>query len=105
MDDVPVVRGGQAAGDLDAVLHSLPDRRRPVRKPLAERSAFEQFGDNVGHAIVGTDVVDGQDIRMIQRRGRARFLLEAAQPIGIGRQGCRQHLDRDVTSRRGSRAR
>jgi hypothetical protein len=33
-----------------------------------------------------TDVVDREDVGVIQRRRRTRFLLEAAQPIGVGRE-------------------
>ena len=33
---------------------------------------------------------------MVERRGRTRFLLEAAQPIGIGTERRRQHLDRHL---------
>ena len=33
---------------------------------------------------------------MIERRGRPCFLLEAAEPIGVGREERRQDLDGDV---------
>ncbi len=33
---------------------------------------------------------------MVQRRGGAGLLLEAPQPVGIGGERRRQHLDRDV---------
>ena len=33
---------------------------------------------------------------MAQRGGRACFLLEAVQSIGVGRERRRQHFDRDV---------
>jgi hypothetical protein len=36
---------------------------------------------------------------MVERRGGARFLLEALQPVGIGRHGGRQHLDGDVAAK------
>ena len=35
---------------------------------------------------------------MVQRRGRARFLLEALQPFGVGRQAGGQDLDRYLAS-------
>ena len=42
------------------------------------------------------DVVDAEDVGMVERRGRARFLLESRQAIGFGARAGRQHLDRDV---------
>ena len=33
---------------------------------------------------------------MVQGAGGARLLLEAAQPIRVGREGRGQHLDRDL---------
>ena len=36
------------------------------------------------------------DVRMIQRRERLRFALEAGQAIGISRERVGQDLDRDV---------
>ena len=35
---------------------------------------------------------------MVQRRGRAGFLLEAVEAIDVGRERRGQHLDRDVAS-------
>ena len=36
-----------------------------------------------GAPLVLTDVVNGEDVGMIQRRGGAGFLLEASKAIGI----------------------
>ena len=36
---------------------------------------------------------------MVQRCGGTGFLLETSQPLGIGREGRRQDLDCDVTSK------
>ena len=42
------------------------------------------------------DVVDGGDVRVVQDAGGLGLLLEAAQAVGIGGEGRRQHLDRDL---------
>ena len=47
-------------------------------------------------AVDVLDAVDRADVRMIERREHARFALEARQPIGVGDEGRRQDLDRDV---------
>ena len=49
-----------------------------------------------GRAVVGADVVDRRDVRVVQAARRLRLLLEAPQPVGVLRVRRRQHLDRDV---------
>ena len=68
----------------------------PLLSSLAQRLAFEQLRHDVGHAVVHADVVDREDVRVIQRRSGARFLLEALKPAGIGRGVRGKNLDRDV---------
>ena len=41
---------------------------------------------------------DGEDVGMIQRRGGARLLLEALEPIGIERERGGQDLDGNVAA-------
>src|SRR6266481_3617424 len=43
------------------------------------------------------DIVDGEDVRMIERRGGTCFLLESFQPIRISRINLRKDLNRDFT--------
>ena len=106
MDDALLVRGRKPARDLHGV-------RRPPCAPAAARRPADRAASRPssssetmnGAPSLGADVVDREDVRMVQRRGRACFLLEAAQPIGIGRERRRQHLDRDVTPEPRCRAR
>ena len=44
------------------------------------------------------NLVNRDDVRMIERRGGARFALESRASIGIGGERLRQNLDRDVAS-------
>lgn len=44
------------------------------------------------------DVMNGQDIGMVQRRGRARFLLEAREALRVGRECGGENFDGDVSS-------
>ncbi len=41
------------------------------------------------------NVVEGADVRMIQRRNRARLAVKSLAPIGIARQMRRQDFDRN----------
>jgi len=45
---------------------------------------------------VAAEIVDGEDVRVIQRRDRARFLLEAAQAVRVGRDRRRKGFDGDI---------
>jgi hypothetical protein len=50
---------------------------------------------------VGANVVDREDVRMGQRGGRTRLLLEALQPLRVGGQPCGQNLDGDIAMETG----
>jgi hypothetical protein len=45
-----------------------------------------------------SDVVDGENVRVIQRRGRARFLFKPSRAIGIGHDVGGQDFDGDIAS-------
>ena len=67
------------------------------RLPLEQLHHDERLTAGVG---ILADLVDGADIGVIQRRGRARL---AAQPLDCGRMITRlrrQHLDRHLPSER-----
>ncbi len=100
MDDAAVVRGRQAAGDLHRVLDGLPDGQRAGAKAVAERLAFEQLRDNERRAVLGADVMDREDVRVVERRGGLGFLRESPEPIRIRGEVVRKHLDRHFTPER-----
>ncbi|HEU0031205.1 MAG TPA: hypothetical protein VFQ53_11270 [Kofleriaceae bacterium] len=93
MDDVGFVRRREPARDLGRDLQGLADRQRSVEQPVAQRLAAQQLGDEVRRAVVPTDVVQRQQVRMIERAGGPRFLLEPAQPLVVT--AMREDLDRD----------
>ena len=61
--DAAAVRRRQAAGDLLGVGQRLAQRQRAVGQRRSQRLAVEQLGDDVGLAVGGADVVDGDDVR------------------------------------------
>ena len=75
------LRHGQ--GDVD----EGGDGQRAAREGLLKRLAFEQFHRD--ERWIGPDVVDGTDVGMIERGGRARFPLKAFQSVSylIGKPG------------------
>ena len=48
VDDALLVRGGEAARDLERVVERLARRERARREPVAQRLALEQLRDDVG---------------------------------------------------------
>jgi hypothetical protein len=47
------------------------------------------------------EAVHMRDVRMVERREQLRLAFEADQPVLVGRQGGRQHLDRDAATEPG----
>ena len=56
--------------------------RQPHRDTRAQRLALEQFHDHERGSLVAAEVVDGTDVGVVQRRGRAGFLLEPLDALG-----------------------
>src|SRR6185295_6058521 len=77
VDDAFLVRGGEAFADL---LHHLdlaaevPERLRADR--LAEVNPLEELHRDVSDAGVVPELVDGDDVRVIERSGRLRLAPE-----------------------------
>src|SRR6185503_6070569 len=63
-----------------------------ARDAVRQRLALEQLHDQ----IVVADVVEGADVRMVQRRDRLRLALEARAQIGSMCELRRQDLDGDA---------
>jgi hypothetical protein len=92
VDDALAVRGGQSVRHLQGLLGGFAWTQRPVRQPLAQGLAFEQFTHEIRCAPVNPGFVNRQHVGMIQRRQRLGLLLEAPQPVGLRREVLRQHL-------------
>ena len=61
----------------------------------AERIAFDQLRHQVLDLSLGSDVVDGEDVGVIQGTGGERFLGKAPLAIGVQRCGVVKDLDGD----------
>ena len=94
MDDTLCVRGGEPAGDPDGDLDRLPDRS--LFQLVTNRRAVQQLRDDVRRVVVGADVIDGKDIRVVERGRGASLLREPEEPIGVERERLGKDLDRDI---------
>ena len=88
VDDPAIVRRPQRRGDLRRDGKSFVDRHRRAAQAFRQRLAVDQLHDQV----VGADVVERADVRMVQRGDRPRFAREPIAEL-FGRD-----LDRDVAS-------
>ena len=66
----------------------------PRGQDLVERRAVDQLHRDVGRALVLVDFVDGDDVRMVQRRRGTGLAYESPASVRSRRLG-RQDLDRD----------
>src|SRR5438309_11530886 len=65
--------------------------------PPAQRFARDELGDNKVQAVCLSDLVNGDDVRMIESGSRLGFLLKALQPILVRSEFRRQQLERNLT--------
>ena len=64
-----------------------------------ERLAVDELGRHVEDSAVGADVMDAEDVGMIERGRRVRFLLEPGTSRGIAGDVGRQHLERHLAAK------
>src|SRR5205823_14088868 len=74
-------RRRQRRGDLRGDAHHLGERHLAALHALAQRDAVDVFGGDEVIVAQTADVVDGEEVRVIQRRGRARLVLEAVPQL------------------------
>ncbi len=97
MHDPGRVRGGDRVRDAEQQLDALPPRPLArCREPVVQRAAVDELAHEILRSVVLADVVHRHDMRMVQRRRRLGFLLEAPPRLRVGERR-RQELDRDRT--------
>ena len=89
--------GGEAARDLRPDAHHHRRGQRSVAEALAQRAAADELHDDEGR-LADADVVHHDEVGMGERRDRARFEFETAQPVRVRRNRRRQDLDRHFAS-------
>ena len=96
VDDALVVGGGQAAGDLAAVLGGLARGQRALEQAVAQGLALEQLGHQEGRALLAAEIVDRQDVGVREGGDGLGLALEPGQARGVVGQVAGQDLDRHV---------
>jgi hypothetical protein len=90
------VGGSQPESDLNRNFSRSSRRHCRAMQPIAKGFSFEQFADHVRNLIEGTYVMHSQNIGMVESSDGPGFLFEAPQPIGVGCERGRKHLDRHI---------
>ena len=79
-----LVRRGESVGDAGQQLDDLAPAARRSSCPIPERAAVDELGDQILTALELARIVHGENVRMIERRSRLRFALEAAARGRVG---------------------
>ncbi len=77
-------------GDFDDAV----DAQAPSRDDVGERLAVDVRHGDVRAALVLTDLVHGDDVRVVEPRGRLRLAFEAGERIGVRRHLVGEKLER-----------
>jgi hypothetical protein len=93
MDDARSVRPGQGSRDLNGSPNGLLDRQRTLLQTRGEGVAFQILEDEIISVAVAPEIVQGTDIRMIERGDRSRLALEAFAQSRVARHACAEDLD------------
>src|SRR5262249_35801224 len=83
VDDPGFMRRVQGAGYLNRDLKNLGGVHSPTPDSAPQRFALDEFADDEMDAFVPPEFVNGDDVRVIERRRRARLLLEAAETVAV----------------------
>src|SRR5581483_2440212 len=86
----------QGIGNLDRKRQNRVQLQGPASDAVLERTAFQKLHGNEVLAVVTADVVNGADVRMVERRSRPRFALKALQRLWIASQRIRKEFQSDV---------
>ena len=78
MDQTEILRGHQRFLDLQRELAEVLPGERGLGDDVIERLPGEQFHHDEWSVLVGADVVDGDDVRVLERGQGAGFLLHLA---------------------------
>src|SRR5438309_222330 len=92
------MRGDQSVGDLHCHIQRVADAKVSVRQPGPQRLALDVLGGDELCIIYMSNFVNGENVRMIKSRGRARFPAKARHLILIIGEECGKKLQGDAAT-------
>ena len=90
------VRRREAGGHLHRNLDCPRRGKRASLDRAPQGVPADQLGSDPVDTVVATDVVNGDDVGVVERAGRARFPLETGDAVRVAGQAGGQHLNRHV---------
>ena len=101
MYDALLVRRFQGLGDLLGDGQCLFNRDRATGNALREILAFDEFHHQSLRATGSLETVNRGDVRMVQRRERLGFPLEACESLSVLGERIGQDFDRHLAAKAG----
>jgi hypothetical protein len=92
VQDAARVRGVERVGNLHAEPQQHADLERPAVDLARQRAPFEQLHRDEGAPVVLVHLVDGADVRMVERRRGARLAQEAFDRLRSCARSCGRNL-------------
>ncbi len=91
MDDIVNVRIAESSAHFRHDPQPIHHRERAIiANELLEGIPFHAFHHDVRNSVLFAEVIDGDDVRVLQARGLAAFLIEAGQHFRvIGHAACK----------------
>ena len=94
VNDSLCVRGIERIRNFNGQREQEPNLEWTVSDPVLERVPVQELHGDEGLGVMGSDFVDGADVRVIQGRRCLSLPLETAQSLGIPGNLVRQKLQR-----------
>src|SRR5215471_13815710 len=94
MDDSGLVRRREGRSDLNGDVERGYHRHLPFDQNLSQRQPLDEFGGDEMRRAVIADLVNGDDVRVVERAGRPGLLLEPEQSLIVLRSFVEQQLER-----------
>ena len=94
VDDAGRLGRGQRACHLREDVDDLADVESALRHPLAKRDAFHELGGDERMIVDLSDLVDGENVRMVERRRGLRFMGQAIAMLATRHDVAAEYLQR-----------
>src|SRR5215211_9259639 len=78
MDDPAFVRVGKRLAHVGAEFGDLTVRQAPTSRQLRERRSLDQLADQQSSPILGPELIERDDARMVETRGGLRLARDAS---------------------------
>src|SRR5438309_1769572 len=98
MRNAGLMRSHERRSDLHGDIEHFIYLHMGSHHALAQGLALDELSGDKMTRIDLANLEDGQNVWVVQRRGRPRFLLKASHPLVVPGETSRQYLDRDFAT-------